>query len=305
MEEVFLRPGEDIKLELKRMILKEMHYVIDCIQDNDQIVSLKIHEIRKAFKVIRAILRMVRDSVGYSVYFRENVFFRDLSRHLSDARDNEVLLQRAKIVQLNMPPGLKDAGSERMINELDTVRDRSLQEIVKGENLIKLMSDELNQSTLRIKNLHINNEGFGVIESGILRTYNQALKYLNKTTEEPGETNIHEFRKRVKYLWYQIMILKPLYSRMLKAVIKSLESISEDFGLHRDYTLFIQRMDKNNYFGLKPKQVIYIQQFTHDEQLKIYGNALEPAKKFFIERPEDFVSKLKKYHELSLTMSIN
>jgi CHAD domain-containing protein len=300
MEKVCLKSGEDIKVELKRMILKEVDYAIDCIQDKEQIVNIQTHEIRKAFKVIRAILRMVRYSVGYSDYFRENIFFRDLSRHLSEIRDNEVLLQRAEIVQKNMPPGLKNADSEKLINELNTYRDRSLQEIVEGENLFKLFSDELNHSTAKIDNLQIRNEGFGVIENGIKRTYKQALKYLKKTADEPGEIHIHEFRKRAKYLWYQLMILKPLYYTMLKAFIKSLKNISEDFGLHRDYTLYIHLMKKNNYFGLKHKQVIFIQQFTHDEQLKIYKNAIELAKKFFIESPDDFVSKLKKYYELSL-----
>jgi CHAD domain-containing protein len=305
MEKIFLKPSEDIKVELKRMILEEVDYAINCIQDKEQVVNNKIHSLRKTFKIIRAILRMVRDSVGYSDFYRENVFFRDLSRHLSDARDNEVLLQHAKIVQINMPSGLRDASSEKMINQLNIVRDRSLQEIVEGENLFKLLSDELNHSTAKIENLQIKNEGFGVIEHGIKRIYRQALKYLKKTAEEPGEINIHEFRKRVKYLWFQLMILKPLYSTMLKAFIKSLENISEDFGLHRDYTLYIQLMERHNYFGLQPKQVVFIQQFTHDEQLKIYNNALEPAKKFFIESPEEFVGKLKKYHKLSSTMSIN
>jgi CHAD domain-containing protein len=232
------------------------------------------------------------------------VFFRDLSRQLSVARDNQVLLQRAKVTHKNMRPGIRNARADELINELELNREKSLKELAEGNNIIKTISNELNLSTSRIDSLKIKNEGFNVIEKGIERIYKQAQKYLYEIEKNPDPETIHNFRKRVKYLWYQMILLKPIYSRMLKAYCKSLEKISEEFGLHRDYTLFRQLMENNAYFGLNKKQIDFIRDFTDKEQNKIFTGAIEPSKKFFIESPGTFIMKLKNYYELSLTMSI-
>src|SRR2546430_2187504 len=46
-----------------------------------------IHNVRKCFKKLRAILRLVRDEIGEEVYEFENRFFRNLGRRLATQRD--------------------------------------------------------------------------------------------------------------------------------------------------------------------------------------------------------------------------
>jgi CHAD domain-containing protein len=52
-----------------------------------------IHEARKAFKRLRALLRLTRDQLGTDVRRRENAAFRDAGRRLSGARDARVLVE--------------------------------------------------------------------------------------------------------------------------------------------------------------------------------------------------------------------
>ena len=52
-----------------------------------------VHETRKAFKRLRALVRVARDALGDEVYRRENTIFRDAGRRLSSARDATVLVQ--------------------------------------------------------------------------------------------------------------------------------------------------------------------------------------------------------------------
>ncbi|MGW8315706.1 MAG: CHAD domain-containing protein, partial [Bacteroidales bacterium] len=63
-----------------------------------QDASAAIHGTRKTIKRIRALLKMIRDGTGFSFYLRENRFFRDISRQISQARDYYVLLETLQFV---------------------------------------------------------------------------------------------------------------------------------------------------------------------------------------------------------------
>ena len=45
-------------------------------------VHKAIHETRRTIKRIRAILRLIRDETGYNIYYRENRFYRNISRKM-------------------------------------------------------------------------------------------------------------------------------------------------------------------------------------------------------------------------------
>ena len=52
-----------------------------------------VHDTRKAFKRLRALVRVSRDALGDEAYRRENTIFRDAGRKLSGTRDAAVLVQ--------------------------------------------------------------------------------------------------------------------------------------------------------------------------------------------------------------------
>src|SRR5437763_1529566 len=52
-----------------------------------------VHEVRKDFKKVRAVLRLARAGMAAGTYRFENEFFRDLGHQLSDARDAQILIE--------------------------------------------------------------------------------------------------------------------------------------------------------------------------------------------------------------------
>lgn len=57
-----------------------------------------IHKARKHFKKLRALMRLVRDELGAKAYKKQNVFYRDLGRRLSDLRDATSLLEALEML---------------------------------------------------------------------------------------------------------------------------------------------------------------------------------------------------------------
>ena len=78
-------------INIHRILLDQFQSIKMQSEKGQEEVHISIHETRKSMKRIRAVLRMIRDEIGYSSYYRENTFYRDLSRKLSEIRNFEVL----------------------------------------------------------------------------------------------------------------------------------------------------------------------------------------------------------------------
>ncbi|MCK4751050.1 MAG: CHAD domain-containing protein, partial [Bacteroidales bacterium] len=71
---------ETVKENIDRILLEQVDYILGHCEGEQEDMHKSIHEIRKSIKRIRAVLRLIREEIGYSTYYRENVFYRDISR---------------------------------------------------------------------------------------------------------------------------------------------------------------------------------------------------------------------------------
>lgn len=87
----YLRDRESVAVRFKRIAneqAKKALFQVTVVIQQDP--SEAVHDARKRFKKIRALLRLVRDQLGEDVYQSENACFRALGRRLSDVRDAQV-----------------------------------------------------------------------------------------------------------------------------------------------------------------------------------------------------------------------
>ena len=88
-----LRKNESLRKGLRRIVRKQLKSARDSLGDeigND--LDERIHSVRKSFKRVRAVVRLVRYSIGNSAYRIENDSLRDAGRPLAEVRDAKVLV---------------------------------------------------------------------------------------------------------------------------------------------------------------------------------------------------------------------
>jgi hypothetical protein len=54
----------------------------------------------------------------------------------------------------------------------------------------------------------------------------------------PSPDNFHEWRKRTKYLWYHVRILRPLWPAVLEELANEIHELSNLLGLDHDLAVF-------------------------------------------------------------------
>lgn len=236
---------ETVKETIHRILNEQVDGILENCENKQGDIHKSIHEIRKSIKRIRAILRLIRDEVGYSTYYRENAFYRDINRFTSDLRTWNVLIISLENLQTELSENLDPEITAPLIAGINLKREEMLAEILSPEQELKDLSQQFIQGRTRIPNLPIHTNSFEALSGGLERMYRQGRKYLRKSRKNPDLHLLHDMRKRMKYLWYQVEILKPLYPGLLKAFASSLESLSEKLGTYHDIALLADYLSEN------------------------------------------------------------
>src|SRR5262245_12474922 len=89
-----LQADESLRKGLRRIARKELEAVQEHVAGPSHgSRDAAVHEARKSFKKVRAILRLVRPAIGERSYRYENTAFRDAARPLTEVRDAKILVE--------------------------------------------------------------------------------------------------------------------------------------------------------------------------------------------------------------------
>lgn len=207
-----------------------------------------IHDARLCFKRIRSLMRLGRFNFGEQNYNELNLFYRDQARKLSSIRDITAMIELCE----KMREIAKTDQIKKLINHIriDLIKKRKTlmagQEVEKAKN--EVIQSLTNQETV-IKNLLFASGNNQQLASGIRRVYQSGRKLYKLSVKTTDDHNLHEWRKQVKYLWYQLVILTPLWPEILTPLCKQVQTLSQLLGKHHDYFIFantLQSMKAEN-----------------------------------------------------------
>src|SRR5262245_20629685 len=165
-----LKKNESAGVGIRRMAREGLGEAIDLLEDGRAGASERVHELRKTFKKIRAILRLVREELGDEVYQRENLLLRDLGRGLSPARDAAVRVSALDLLQKTYA---EDYPEDEMapIRKRLVRRKRSALGRVRSRASGSRIARALRDLRRRVRAWPLNKDGFAGLESGLKRAY--------------------------------------------------------------------------------------------------------------------------------------
>ncbi len=193
-----------------------------------------VHETRKRLKRLRAVLRLARDAVGEETYRRENASFRDLGRRLSAARDANVLVETLDGLRERFADELPPKASDALRARLKREHRRALDSLQKDEATVGAVTGELEEARMRTADWTLEPEGFEGLEPGLRRIYRRGRRAMRSAAAEPTNENFHEWRKRVKDLWYVAQITRAAAPKRMTRLAKQAHQLSDLLGDDHD-----------------------------------------------------------------------
>lgn len=285
--------------EIKKLIDNYLTIIELNSNFNDQHVEDSVHNIRKTIKKIRAVLSLIRDEIGYSSYLRENNFYRDIGRQLSEFRDLDVYLSVALDLEQRFIMDLNYSCLTNLISQIKHDKATCLKQLIKPEGFPAELTQKLAVARINMEKIKITDESFNFVMSGLNRSYKKGRKVLHTCMDDSGPEKAHQLRKALKNIWYQIRIIRPVYPTFCKAYAKSLRSITRILGKLNDYAEFKKYLNISSARGLNRTNRDIINVMLNNMQNEKILIALPKVQLALVEKPSEFIKRIYGYWDVT------
>jgi CHAD domain-containing protein len=286
----------DTAYELKKTLERQLLYAGSLYAPLQPHVGEVIHETRQIYKKCRAILRLMRDAMGYESYSRANISLRDMQRDLSRIRDADVQLQLFTDLSERFPEYKSYSWFKRIIDAAKKTHDQELRHFLESDKASEI-SRQIATQAAQSQHYELIGEEFEIIEGGLRRIYRQGREMGTVVFgEDVAASEIHTFRKRAKYLQYQLTYLRSISNELIKAMSTTLEQLTEHLGYYNDLHLAntsIEEVSDRSEVSQQKRAMLQsslreLMQSAKSRSELIYTN-------LYIEKPAQFIRRIRTF----------
>jgi CHAD domain-containing protein len=283
-----LEDGEPLPEAVGRVARGRIDHAIDELRGKtDSTPEDAVHGARKDMKKLRAVLRLARGELGKDTFARENTCFRDAARELAGARDSDVMLET--LGALELPAGL---GRElRKVIQAERARDGAGDREAGARAAVAI----LKEARKRVDDWPLDRDSFGAVADGLERTYRRGRRDLEAALDEPSVEALHEWRKRVKELWYHHTLLRPLWPPVMEAIGDQAHDLSDRLGDDHDLAVLGAWMREH----AEPDPEFF--EAVERRRGELQGEAFALGARLYAEKPSAYVRRVKRLWKASQT----
>lgn len=290
-----LNIGENLQDAVRRIVTERVEYAIEQLQKTSGNRDKQIHEARKSFKQIRAVLRLIRGSLDQEPYTQENATYRDAGQQLGALRDAFVRIATldASLPKIENQEAIAVAILLR--EQLQRRYDEAHKSLVEDRTIVNDVIAVLQEAKKRIQEWELGESDFSLFAPGLQKNYRQGLAALRTAYDgEFSEEAFHDWRKRTKYLWNQMRVLQSLNAAMLTPYVEQLDSLGDTLGLANDLAVLQESLRSQEISETRGGQAL-LQELEH-QRITLLKQAEEPGKRIFAEMPSMLVARLRGYY---------
>ncbi len=244
-----------------------------------------VHDVRKRCKKLRALLRLVRDSMGEEARTAD-ARIRDAARRLSPVRDARAQLEAMRALRglVYVPTGL--------VREIEArLADRAAGADARAEDLLKEFRADLKDFRPGIQGWTLADEDFRAVAGGMRRTYSRAQRAMSVAAERPTTDDFHEWRKRMKYHGHHLALLRDLWPDVLHPWRDQVDQLAEILGDEHDLAV----LDRNLGTFTDPADAELLSGLILGRRATLRRQSFERGERLLAERPRALLARLDAY----------
>ena len=288
--EPILQPGQPVGDALRAIaghLLTDAH---DIIEDHARDSALAVHDIRRAMKRWRSMLRLLApflDETGRNL--RDDA--RELSRKLSRARDVQSALDAfhdAVDATLHLPPTLPPQSLLSIHARLEELKIR-LQGAAWDEETRQKLSDYITAASYQVSYWPLHALTFADLADRLAETYRRARRALPEDWEQASAQELHELRRRVIEHRYQMELVEPAWPRLGRIWVDEAQRLRNRLGAYQDLAILAQFTAPHQPLAPWRSRLMPIIAYRQSEHAK---SASRVAARLFAEPPKAFRRRL-------------
>jgi CHAD domain-containing protein len=234
-----------------------------------------IHAARKRLKETRAVLRLIRGGLPKDTYRGDNAVLRDTGRLLSRARDASV---RVATLDKLVGPNAYQSLRRQLLDEYEAAAAGQIPNGV----FLALMDAGRRVSSWEPAG------GDRLLRDGLTRTYRDGKDAFRAARADPTTEHLHDWRKRVKDLWYQLRLVEPAWPAPLGALAEEAHRLADLLGDDHDLDVFAAHV----------KPIGALAERVCRRRATLQLAALRLGRVLYAERPKAFARRVAVAHEV-------
>ncbi|MFN8207589.1 MAG: CHAD domain-containing protein [Bacteroidales bacterium] len=274
-----LKPEEPLGIGIRRLLTDEL-YKVSCFTDQPvEGLHTSIHEIRRILKRVRAVIWLMEPDIGSYNCQRESAVYRDIGRRISGLRSlyvNQMTLQK---LSAEFPKKLVEGPLKRTGQLLEEKYKTELKKALEEQNLIHYLKQDIDQALAGTEEMQVLHDDLSIPEHALRMAFKTGRKRWRKVARKANSINIHELRKEVKNLQFQLQLLELYDPKGIHRRIEPLHRLAQLAGLEHDHyelAVFIRKylpqeeLKKELLFRMNRKMVAIRKQILPLAR-KVYG----------------------------------
>lgn len=252
-----------------------------------------VHEARKALKKTRSVLRLARPDLPADTYRRENRSLRDIARRLSDARDAAVLVETFDEFTELLVGRLPEPAVVKL--RLRLVSDATAS-VPSRHGLAYEAADALDAAVDRAQAWPLDGCDEATLRAGAERAYARGRRASHTAQREPTDEHLHDWRKRVKDLWYHQRLLATAWPEALGTQAEQSHRLANLLGDDHDLAvLHATLVGDGGPMTRTPSDVEPVHELIAERRNELGTQAHELAARVYAEKPKAYGRRLAAY----------
>lgn len=213
-----------------RIVREQSRLVVEHLSaPTDQ--ALHVHAARQALKKLRGLLRLVRNCLPEPVYREALHLCRDTAQAVAEVRD-------AAATQETFDDQVSDA-LPLEATALAQVRAALASRAVSGgerdwQKQVARFYPALTDLPDLLDAAKWRGQRWAPLGAGFRRCYRHGRAAMRQAQTHPSSERFHDWRKRVKDRWYQMLLLRNLWKPVMTALAEELKKLSDLLGQDHD-----------------------------------------------------------------------
>ncbi|HTL59173.1 MAG TPA: CHAD domain-containing protein [Candidatus Limnocylindrales bacterium] len=280
---------ESVTKGVQRIAQGRINCALNEMQPSDKLEA--VHRVRMEIKKLRAILRLMRKAADGSFYSRNTNLLREAANSLSHVRDTHVTLKALNDLVAHFKGQLPPRPFKQIKQKLQERCDQATSDFARKSSLKKVTSN-LRKVSQNFRQLQLGATGWPALCAGLTWSYSRGRCCKNRSINAPASELLHEWRKRVKDLWYQVRLLRPLWPEQMCAMASELKTLSDLLGDDHDLVMLKEILEQ-----MRPDEQEFevLCGLITQRQQELRSEAVLLGARFYSEKPAVFVQRLARY----------
>ncbi len=230
-----LKVVDDLPGEARRVLDDQMVSALQKLAQNGGYHPQEsIHFARKRLKRVRSCLRLLKDALGKEAYARENNRFRQIAHGLEPVRSADAALETTERLREFAGDRFDLSSLSKMEERLEQARTQVYNQAVYRDKVHERAADQLFHATQALRHLPLDGLDWKELKDGLERIYAKGRSAFKAAKKNPDAEQLHDWRKRVKDLWYALDLIKRIRPPHLRGLRDGARLLADLLGQEHD-----------------------------------------------------------------------